>query len=360
MEKNFWIVIAVLLSFLFLIFMIKELESLYITESFIKKHMMNQNGTIATYRLRTQQTEPDYALGRESLSESSGLWLEYLWREKKLDEWREHVAVVKREFVTTDNLLIWKLAEDGSEIATTNALIDDLRFIEVLFEAGEDIEFAKKVSQAVLKYNRNKFFFVDFFDNSSRTKANSLTISYINPRALQFMMKQGVFSESEWNRVVKFLTDLPRKNWAYPKTYIEKANIETYQYDKEVNLIDQSYIAYHKSLIGLRSPAYMEFIKKEFAASNKLFGRYSLETSKPLVTYESPALYGLTILYCIEENEYELGKQLYERMIAFRDNDKNSQYYGGYVTLANNDTHIFDNLFPLLAEQALSQKGIIK
>ena len=41
-------------------------------------------------------------------------------------------------------------------------------------------------------------------------------------------------------------------------------------------------------------------------------------------------------------------------MKEFQVVDKKSEYYGGY-SITNGDTHIFDNLIPLLAEQEMKK-----
>ena len=50
------------------------------------------------------------------------------------------------------------------------------------------------------------------------------------------------FLHSSIQEVVQFLADYPRQGWAFPKEYKDDG---TFTYDKEVNLIDQSYVAYH-------------------------------------------------------------------------------------------------------------------
>ena len=93
------------------------------------------------------------------------------------------------------------------------------------------------------------------------------------------MKKYDKVSAQQYQEVVQFLADYPRHGWAFPKEYKEDG---TFTYDKEVNLIDQSYVAYHRSLGGLSSTAYLEFIKKKFQEDGKLYGRYNLETENKL------------------------------------------------------------------------------
>lgn len=211
---------------------------------------------------------------------------------------------------------------------------------------------ADQLSDAVIRYNKKGNYYVDYYDADARKQNDFATTSYINPRAFSYMKKYGKVSAQQYEEVVQFLADYPRHGWAFPKEY--KAD-GTFTYDKEVNLIDQSYVAYHRSLGGLSSDAYLEFIKKKFQEDGKLYGRYNLETGKQTVNYESPAAYGLTILYVLQTGDTKFAKELYDHMATFRNDNVFSRYYGGYVTGENKNTHIFDNVLPLLAEIELEK-----
>ncbi|MFX3660169.1 MAG: transcriptional regulator [Ectobacillus sp.] len=344
-----------MLSFLLcIILMMQEktgVKQLYKTESFIKKHMINRNGTLATYRLRGRAMDEDEVAGREALSESSGLWLEYLLKKGDKAAFDQHIQAVYRYLADDSGFILWKASENGKEKASTNALIDDLRIIEQLYRAydmyGDEAyrQEAGRISKAVLSYNRDALFYVDYYDVRLKKSGNTLTVSYINPAPFRMMKEHGVIVEQQYREIVAFLQELPQKGWAFPKTYRNGI----YQYDAEINMIDQSYVAYHRSLAGILSPEYTAFLKKQFEREGKLYGRYNLQTGKPAVSFESPALYGLTILYLLETGEGEFAEQLYKRMKQFCNVNPLSQFHGGYMSGRN--THIFDNLLPLLAEQ---------
>ncbi|WP_369901812.1 transcriptional regulator [Bacillus manliponensis] len=326
------------------------------TEKFIMRYMMNENGTLATYRLESEKGGTDIAAGREALSESAGLWLQYALDKKDQSLFDEQMKVIQSEFLDKTNIVLWKIEPSGERQTRTNALIDDLRIIEQLYRAYELYDenrykqLADRISDAVLQYNKKGRFFVDYYDAEVKVSNETLTTSYVNPKAFFYMKKYGKITEKDYNEVIQFLADYPRHGWAFPKTY-EKD--DSFTYDKEVNLIDQSYVAYHRSLAGLKSDAYLKFLKQTFEQEGKLYGRYHLESGKPAASFESPAAYGLTILYLLEEDETEFANQLYDRMKMFRNDWLWSRFYGGYVTGKEKDTHIFDNVLPLLAETAM-------
>ncbi|PFD44838.1 transcriptional regulator [Bacillus cereus] len=328
------------------------------TERFILRHMVNENGTLATYRLADTKAGTGEAKGHEALSESAGLWLQYTLDKDDQALFDEQVKVIQNYFVHKDHIVLWKISEKGEMQSATNALIDDLRIIEQLYRAYEMYKeerykhLADQLSDAVLRYNKKDNYYVDYYDVDAGRQNKFTTTSYINPHAFSYMKRYGKISAEQYQEVFQFLANYPRNGWAFPKEYKEDG---TFTYDKEVNLIDQSYVAYHRSLGGLPSDAYLEFIKKKFHEDGKLYGRYNLETGKQAVNYESPASYGLTILYVLQTGDTKFAKELYERMTTFRNDNVFSRYYGGYVTGENNNTHIFDNVLPLLAEMELEK-----
>ncbi|KEK25409.1 glycosyl hydrolase family 8 [Bacillus gaemokensis] len=328
------------------------------TEYFILRHMLNDNGALATYRLEDPKVGTSEATGREALSESAGLWLQYTLDIDNQPLFDEQVKVVQNYFIDKTHIVLWKIDETGGRQAGTNALIDDLRIVEQLYRAYEMYkeeryrQLADQVSDAVLRYNKKGKTYVDYYDADQGKQTKVLTTSYINPSAFSYMKRYGKISEAQHQEVVQFLADYPRRGWAFPKEYKEDG---TFKYEEQVNLIDQSYVAYHRSLGGLSSNEYFDFIKKKFHQDGKLYGRYDLEKGEPIVDFESPAAYGLTILYVLETGDTKFAKELYDRMSKLRNDNVFSRFYGGYVTGKEMNTHIFDNVLPLLAETELKR-----
>ncbi|MBM7702394.1 glycosyl hydrolase family 8 [Metabacillus iocasae] len=341
-----------------------DMKKAYATEQFVKKHMINDNGTIATYRNQTDEKNDEFALGRESLSESSGLWLHYLVRTNQYKAFDQHLSVVYEHFLHKEKkLLYWKIGEVGEINATTNAFIDDLRVIEALYmayEKWEDLRMRKladEMSKAVITYQQKAGMFMDYYDMKHEWLGSQITLSYIIPEAFFYMTKYHKLPRSDYLRMVHFLKDIPTKAGFFPKNY--QVEEKAFIYDKKINLIDQSYIAYHLATIGEAHTEYADWVYGEFDRNGKLFGSYS-RNKHPLTNDESPALYGITILYFLQIGYLKEALELYERMIAFRTSNPMSRFYGGYVTLENKDTHIFDNLFPLLAEDELVKRGLLE
>lgn len=323
-----------------------ETKELLATESFIRNNLLLENKTI-----RTNLTDRK----DEYLSESIGLWMEYLLLKNDWKSFDEQVDTVMTYFLTKDNLVIWKIK--GNERAPANAFIDDLRIMNALYRAGEQWNYtrytslANEIANAISKYQNNDDFMVDYLNLTDKAQANNVTLSYIMPKGLEEMRKYRQLSVKAYEKTKELLLNAPIiQGYWFPKVY--HIPTEEYTYDLEVNLIDQFYIGYHRAQWGMDVSKLLEFAKRSFKKGNhKLFGRYHQETKLPVVSYESTAVYALAILMCLELGENEFAKELYMQMKTMQDSDEKSIYYGGYIEVNSQETHAFDNLLALLAER---------
>lgn len=314
------------------------------TEQFIQNHLLSEDGTIRT----NMEGNNGHQL---ALSESLGLWMEYLVLKQDFERFEEAYDTLLSTFLLPEGLVAWKV--ENKERAQTNALIDDLRIMKALFAAGKHtnrkdfIKTAASLAQSLANYNRKGSDFVDFYDVRHRYANDEITLSYLDIESFRYMVHNGAISEEWLNDFDAFLHSITLKNGFYPKSY--NVRTHTFTFENPVNLIDQLYTAIHFEKAGVKTDAFYEWLKAEFYRNERLYGRYDRIAKTRAVDYESASVYALTILYSLERNDRPFAKDVYERMAAMRVNDKRSNYYGGYV--ANGETHSFDNLLPLVAER---------
>lgn len=324
------------------------------TELFIQKYLLMENGMIRT-------NFSDRKDGKLALSESLGLWMDYLVAKGDMTQFDRAYKTMKEEFQLSNHLLSWKI-EDGVG-AKTNALIDDLRVIEALFKMGEltnnrdYIDEAVEMAKAIKDHHISNGYFVDFYDVEHEEKNDFTTISYLKPNALFYMEKYKILEPNVVTNMLTLLKQLPIENGFYPETYFLKE--DRFAFEEEVNLIDQIYIGLHREQANVDSSILFDWLKETFYKENQLFGRYDAKTKKPTVTYESVAVYSLTIIYSLEKGDQIFAKDVYDRMIELRVADKGDPYFGGYVADDNTDTHSFDNLLASIAERKLKHAKVI-
>ncbi|MDO3409945.1 glycosyl hydrolase [Saccharibacillus sp. CPCC 101409] len=326
------------------------------TQSFIETHMKNANGTIATYLREAKPQEADIVAGREALSESLGFWMVYAAQRGDRPRFEQAVSALKRFFLAPENYLYWKLDEDGTASVTTEALGDDLRVIGALLEAADRWEepeysrLAASLSETLNRSVRSGEYFVDFHDFANGRSASVFSLAYDDIGALRRMNAAGLIDGDMLERHAALLRDMPVDGVFYPKSYAVSTG--GFVYDDTVNLIDQLLVGLHGAEAGRKPSELTEFLRREFAQRGRLPGRYDRESRKPAADYESPSVYGLAILLALEEGDREWAAALAKRMLALRGED--GAYSGGYVF--DGDTHVFDNLLPLLAEDRLHDR----
>jgi hypothetical protein len=334
--------------------MYKNISSSFPTETFIERSMKNLNGTLATYVKETEMKDEDHVQGREALSESLGLWMQFAIEKGDEELFTECYSILRLYFLSDEGMVYWRLSPAGEVLAEANASIDDLRIAHALLQAAalwerEDfLETGKKIGMHLNARNKQDRILADFYDKKSKKAGKLVTYSYIDFPAIQALANEGALDREIVMEMEQLLTEVPVRNGFFAKAYQIDTGESTF--DQEVNMIDQMLIALHRSQAGLDSPSFLAFIKKELKEHGVIYARYEADSKKQAVPYESPALYALAILYAIEEEEENLAAQLYIRMTEFREDRIASVYYGGYTIAKDGNTHIFDNLLPLIAE----------
>lgn len=317
-----------------------------LTENFVQKFLQKEDG-----RIKTNITDRS----NEFLSESIGLWMEYLVAKNDYVQFDEQVEILKTYFLTKDNLVTWEL--QGEKKAPVNALIDDLRIIDALFTAGEKWndkgyrKLAEKMSMQLVTYQTLDNLMIDLIDLGNKHQDTNLTLSYIIPSVYKKMVKNDVLPGEIYDATKTVLLEAPISNVGFfPKTY--HVPTKKYIYDEEINLIDQLYVGYHRVQWDGDVSHLLKFIKKAYVNSDeRLYGRYDALTGKPIVQYEAPGVYALAILMCLELEEHDFARELYKNMKKLQQVNESSPYNGGYIDIQSKETHSFDNLLALLAER---------
>ncbi|WP_366292390.1 glycosyl hydrolase [Paenibacillus sp. AN1007] len=332
------------------------MEKVSPTAVFIEEHMTNPNGTLATYLQDAASERAEIAAGREALSESLGLWMQYALASDNEPLFEQAFKQLQAYYVIRPDLYIaWKLDPQGDAHVTTNALGDDLRIVGALLQAADKWEqgradrlaAASALSRTLTKRTEQKGYMVDFYDFKIGHAADTLSLVYVDIAALQAMRDHQMLEPDAYMRYESVLHKMPDDGLFYPKSI----NVSTlsYAYDDKVSLIDQLIVANHVMETGNKPDKLIAFLKKEYDTRGRLPGQYDRKARTPAVNYESASVYGLAILLAVRTDDPAWAKQLYKHMLTFRGQD--ARYPGGYVFDGN--THLFDNLFPLLGETKL-------
>ncbi|ELK48625.1 glycosyl hydrolase family 8 [Halobacillus sp. BAB-2008] len=330
------------------------------TLRFIQRSMTNKNGTLATYLKDETGIDSDEVRGREALSESVGLYLLYTLETNDQKRFRKMYRILDNKFLMDDGFIHWKLSKNGKAEVMTNALVDDLRIMNALYLASErwSVPAYKKTADEIGKFIGDHLLrsdtLVDFYDRTNSHTPGSLTLSYLDPKSLDILLERGHISQESFDHMLGILRNLPEQNGFYPKSYgVKNGN---FRFEEEVNMIDQLIVASNRAQHYGEDTTFTSFLLAEWQNNGVVYGRYDSKSKKTTVPYESPASYSLMIQYAIQIDNKELALLAYERMIQFR---TNSREYRGAYSVTEGNTHIFDNLLPLLSIEQLKNKDWI-
>lgn len=260
----------------------------------VASHYVNDEGVIHAY--------PD---NRESeyLSESLGLYLEYLLQVEDEESFAEQAAILKGRFLVETGgqvFIPWRLYEE----ANVNALIDDVRIASVLEGAAEQfaepayLELSQQIVSAIEDRQHQQGTAVDYYDWSYQIAGNRLTLSYL-------IDEMTVLPESF------AMLDTGEREVFFPEYY--DFDEKKYVKSGEVHMIDQLLIAVNRFDQGLQSPEFESWLIEEWVNQGQLAGRYDRETGKPTVDYESLAVYYYLWQYFERIEQAEFAKQVVER-----------------------------------------------
>lgn len=260
----------------------------------VDAHYVNDEGVIHAY--------PDNR-NSEYLSESLGLYLEYLLKVEDEDNFAEQVAILKDRFLVEAGgqvFIPWRLYEE----ANVNALIDDVRIASALESAAELFaepayqELSLQIVSAIEARQHQQGIAVDYYDWSYQLAGNRLTLSYL-------IGEMTVLPESF------AMLEMDETEVFFPEYY----DFDEKQYVKsdEVHMIDQLLIAVNRFDQGLGSSGFESWLIEEWVNQGQVAGRYDRGTGKPTVEYESLAVYYYLWQYFERLGQSELAEQAVQR-----------------------------------------------
>lgn len=256
-------------------------------ETHVTENYLAKNGLIADYK---NAKEPQY------LSESIGLYMNYLVLNHDSQSFHALYLATKKELAFKKNFIKWKWGEE----VTTNAFIDDMRLYSALHMASKQFhfpdydKFASQIASNWKKYGVTDGVPVDFFDFKTKEKAKTLHLSYYNNSA----MREIGFSEAAYE---------PLKKVQATPFFDEIFQDGSYQTTgNEVNMIDQMLIAIeYKRVTYKKEPHFDAFLQREWAKNNRVHARYNRDTKTATNNVESTAVYALLAEYYEETGQKE-------------------------------------------------------
>lgn len=322
------------------------------TEAFLCGQMMSEDGGVYT----GNQEASGLAVGRDILSESQGLLMEYAMEKDDSYLFLHALDFVKKQMMEYP-LPVWVLDEE--QHISVNALLDDLRMLKAL-EGMQQIhggyeDVLRALSESIVLYNIQDQSLVDFYDFSQKIPAERFTLCYADFKALEILLLYAPIGEDVMGNTVSlveggYISD----EFPLYRNYYDYASKS---YDAgSINMAEGLYTLYHLAEAGMLKETSLTWLHRQME-QGILFSRY--DTDGRVVSgydYESPAIYALTGLIALEVEDSALLTWALERLEQFRVFDKTSPLNGGIGSDTLEQMASYDQLMTLLLYAKLDKK----
>lgn len=316
---------------------------------FIEQKMLTKQGIYTNYK--KQSFVKSEARGHELLSESSGMWLEYLVYSKQYQKFREFYKETKKTF-DQGSQFSYRYTPAQKKKFTVNATLDDLRIIRALqmyADATGNSKYKNEAAKrfAMLKANTmSNGKIANFYDTKAKAASSEGALSYYDFSTLKYFETDTAAGKKIYQKqlaVVKngYLGD------AFP-IYASSYNWQSKSYSNaDLNTIEALETLLHLSEIGQIKKISLSWLKYQ-VNQNTLYNTYS--TNGSIVDKDhSAGSYALAAMIFADQHDQKMYQKAMKLVWKYQVTDKQSPIYGGIGINKQTEAYSYNNLTTLLA-----------
>jgi hypothetical protein len=287
---------------------------------FLQNHLVYKRGMIKQFDPNRPQQNQEY------LSETLGLWMLYLVESDHKKLFSDQYDYLKNHFLAPRGWVYWRIENDHPN--SCNATLDDLRIAYALNLAGQKWkmkkynQMARQLAQTLKTLNlRDNNLVESYCENPLPEVSPWVDLSYLDLLAIESLQK----FDKDWGAVLYRSQKLLYDGKTRVGFYYDKYDVLKNKYGlKDMNLINQLICALNEESLGSSSKDLYEFLKTQYLKKGKVWGRYHPVTLKPLVDFESPAVYGLFLSLAVLHDDRELAEKLKDQLLKMQ--NKNGSF----------------------------------
>lgn len=339
----------------FIIHPSKQTESMKEGETllrrFLEKDMLVDGKFITNYKRNEEESKGELAVGHDSLSESSGLWLRYLALQGSEREYDAFYKKTKKLFFRKGQFS-YRLNTNGT-LSPVNASIDDIRIMESLIEASnrfQNPQYLEELKQLLYTFQKQSLqgnVLVDFYNTETKEAAHTVSLYYLSMKTLGYLYKMMNIPE----KYLQYQYEILKNGYLsddfpfYQAQYDYK--IEQYVQKDKINVIESLLSILYLAEIGKAKPESIQYIK-ERVTTGTLYNTYTPE-GEVVDKSQSAASYAIVAMIAKEINDDFLYKQSMKILKNYQIMNPKSPIYGGIGNPTSLDVFSYNNLMALLA-----------
>jgi len=318
--------------------------------SFLAKEMVTKKGVYTNYQ--QQDYVAKQATGHEMLSESSGLWLEYLAYTHQYKKFRQFYKETKKTFDQGSQFSYRYTPETGKK-SNVNATLDDLRIIKSLQIYAELKNSDSYRHEAAVRFDRlqentmARGKIASFYDVKAKQASDDSALAYYDLATLKYFESTSKAEKKKYQEqltVVKsgFLGD------AFP-LYATSYNWSNKSYsDANLNTSEALETILHLAEIGQVKQVTLNWLERQ-VNEDTLYNTYT-SSGSVIDKNESAGSYALTAqIFANAKN-----KKMYRKSMAlawkYQINNQDSKMFGA-IGIDNKEAYSYNNLMTLIASR---------
>lgn len=327
-------------------------QNVELLHNFLENSMVQKAGIYTNFN--NEQKKSDKATGHDMLSESSGLWLEYLAQTHQNKAFREFYQHTKKYF-DQGRQFSYRIDDKTKKKSDVNATIDDLRIIRALQIYAQNTNSEKYRREAAKRFamlqttSIHKDRVLDFYDVRTKKTSNKSSLAYYDLATLKYFESVSKKERDYYQKQLKlvkqgYLGDI------FP-LYAPNYNWKTNQYGTEnLNTSEALITVLHLAEIGKMKTETANWLEKQ-VDNKKLYNSYT--TAGAIADHsQSTGNYALAAMIFARSGNYKYYQKAMKLVWEDQVQNKKSEIYGALGDTKNNDAYSFNNLLALLASQS--------
>ncbi|WP_125568661.1 hypothetical protein [Companilactobacillus insicii] len=320
-------------------------------DNFVSNKMLTKQGIYTNYR--QENAVKKVATGHEMLSESSGLWLEYLVYTHQYKKFRDFYKSTKETFDQGEQFS-YRYDSQSKNKSNVNATLDDLRIIRALQMYAQATDNSKYQKEAATRFAQLKSGsipngkLVDFYDTKAKKSSSDSSLAYYDFKTLRYFESTSAKGRDYYNNQLKVV----QKGYlgdAFPLYASSYSWSQGGYSSKNLNTSEALETILHLAEIGKVKKVTLNWLEQQ-VKSRKLYNTYSINGSV-VDKDQSSGSYALAAMIFANTKNKKMYDYTMNVMWKSQVTDKGSPIYGALGIKHLKQAYSFNNLYGLIASE---------